>query len=221
MFQTVLIAEDHQSTKISVEQTLKELGITGSQYVYYCDDALLKLKNGLQVNKPFDLLITDLSFADDGRAQKITSGNDLIEAARIIQPELKILVFSAEPNPAVVSNLFQKMEIDGYVHKGRRDALELKEAIETIYKSKKYIPAEFVQAVRHQNAYDFTAYDITIVSQLAKGTLQKDIPAFLQQQQVRASSLSSVEKRLNQIKEALGFTKNEQLVAYCKDYHII
>jgi two-component system capsular synthesis response regulator RcsB len=221
MFNSVLIAEDHQSTKISVEQTLKELGIINSQYVYYCDDAILRLRHSLTEKRPFELLITDLSFADDGREQKISNGSALIEAARTLQPELKILVFSIETNPAVVSSLFNKLEINGYVRKGRRDAIELKEAIDMIYRGKKYIPTEFIQSVRQQNAYDFTEYDIMIVSQLAKGTFQKEIPAYLQQQKVRASSLSSVEKRLNQIKEALGFTKNEQLIAYCKDYHII
>ncbi len=34
-------------------------------------------------------------------------------------------------------------------------------------------------------------------------------------------SLSTIEKRLNQIKESLGFIKNEQLIAYCKDRKII
>jgi len=221
MFKSVLIAEDHQSTKVAVEQTLKDLGITGSQYAYYCDDAILRVIHCLKEEQPFELLITDLSFADDGREQKIESGTGLIESVRNVQPDLKILVFSGETNPAVVSSLFQKLDINGYVRKGRRDALDLRDAIETIYKGKKYIPTEYVQAVRQQNAYDFTDYDIMIVSQLAKGTYQKEIPAYLQQQKVKASSLSSVEKRLNQIKEALGFTKNEQLIAYCKDYKII
>ena len=66
MFNKVLIAEDHQSTKLSVEQTLASLGISESQYVYYCDDAMSRLKRSVQENKPFELLITDLSFEDDG-----------------------------------------------------------------------------------------------------------------------------------------------------------
>ena len=221
MFKSVLIAEDHQSANISVQHSLKDLEIADVSYAYYCDDALLRLKRGIQDGQPFDLLITDLSFEEDGREQKINGGPALIAAARNLQSELKILVFSAEPNPAVVSGLFQQLAINGYVRKGRRDSIELKEAIENIYKGKKYVPAEFQQSIRARNAHDFSTYDILIISQLAKGTLQKDIPVYLQQNGVRASSLSSVEKRLNQIKEVLGFTKNEQLVAYCKDKRII
>ncbi|WP_394331143.1 response regulator [Arcticibacter svalbardensis] len=190
-------------------------------YVYYCDDALLRLKVGIQEHKPFELLIADLSFEEDTREQKINTGAALIEAAKRLQPDLRVLVFSAESNPAVIRGLFEKLGINGYVRKGRTDAVDLRKAIETIYKNKKYIPYEFQQAIRTKNAHDFTLYDTMIVSQLAQGTLQKDIPTYLEQQGARASSLSSVEKRLNQIKEALGFTKNEQLVAYCKDYKII
>ena len=38
---------------------------------------------------------------------------------------------------------------------------------------------------------------------------------------IRPSGLSSIEKRLNNMKNVLEFSKNEQLVAYCKDMGII
>lgn len=221
MFNNVLIAEDHQSTKLSLEQTLRSLGISDQKYAYYCDDAILLLKHSIKENSPFDLLITDLSFDEDHRKQEINDGMGLIEAARKLHPRLKIIVFSAESNPAVVRDLFQNSNIDGYVRKGRHDAMDLNDALLKIADGKKYIPSEFIQAVRDKNAYDFTDYDTMILSQLAKGTLQKDLPAYLQQRGSKASSLSSVEKRLNMIKEAFSFTTNEQLIAYCKDRRII
>jgi two-component system capsular synthesis response regulator RcsB len=107
------------------------------------------------------------------------------------------------------------------VRKGREDALDLNKAITAIAENRKFIPAEFVLSTRATNAYDFSEYDMMIITQLAKGTLQKNIPAYLQQQGTKASSLSSVEKRLNLIKEAFGFSTNEQLIAYCKDRRII
>jgi two-component system capsular synthesis response regulator RcsB len=221
MFENILIAEDHQRLNHSVQQTTKELGIIDPQYAYYCDDALLRLQHGIREGKPFELLITDLSFDKDGREQKINDGASLIAAAKSLQPDLKVLVFSAESNPAVVDGLFKRFAINGYVRKGRTDAADLKDAIEMIAKNKRYIPIEFQQVVRNKNTYDFSEYDIMILSQLVQGTMQKNIPAYLQQQGMRASSQSSVEKRLNQIRGALGFTKNEQLIAYCKDYNVI
>ncbi|MES2063515.1 MAG: response regulator [Bacteroidota bacterium] len=221
MFDHVLIAEDQQSTNFWVQQTLKELEITNVKYAYYCDDALLRLKNGMRDGAPFDLLITDLSFVDDGREQQLGGGAQLIRAARDQQPGLKVLVFSAEPSVAVVNGLFQELAIDGYVHKGRTDTLDLKTALASIHKGRKYIPAAFQQAVRNKNAFKFSNYDIAIIGQLAQGTFQKKIPDYLKEQGMKPTSLSSIEKRLNEIKESLGFTKNEQLIAYCKDRKII
>jgi DNA-binding NarL/FixJ family response regulator len=221
MFKSVLIAEDHESASISVQKTLADLGIARSDYAYYCDDALTRIKKGLQGNEPYELLITDLSFEDDGHQQKIGNGEALIAAARTIQPSLKVLVFSAEQRAAVVIALFHKLEVNGYVRKARRDAEELKKAIESIYKNKQHMPAEFRQDIRQNNAYSFTRYDTMIIRLLSSGMAQKDIPVYLEQNQIRPSSLSSLEKRLNLIKEALAFSKNEQLVAYCKDKGII
>lgn len=221
MFKSVLIAEDHESASISVQKTLKDLEITSIRYAYYCDDALLQLKNSIRDGQPYELLVTDLSFEEDGHYQTIGTGGALIEAAKKMQPGLKVLVFSAERKEAVIADLFSRLGIDGFVRKARRDAQSLKEAIESIYKNKKYYPVELRSAIRQKNAHDFTAYDIMIISQLAGGALQKNIPVFLQKQGIKAFSLSSIEKRLNQVKEALNFTKNEQLVAYCKEKGVI
>ncbi|RZK14239.1 MAG: response regulator, partial [Pedobacter sp.] len=102
MFKRVLIAEDHESTSISVRKTLEDFGITNAEYSYYCDDALLQIQKSLNDDQAFDLLITDLSFEEDHRKQKLAGGVALIEAVKQIQPNIKVLVFSAETNPATV-----------------------------------------------------------------------------------------------------------------------
>ncbi|WP_316748088.1 response regulator [Pedobacter gandavensis] len=221
MFKRVLIAEDQESANISVQKTLADLGITNTEYTFYCDDALMLLRKGLQSDQPYDLLITDLSFEEDHRLQKISDGIELARAVKQMQPDLKILVFSAENKAAIVDELFKEIGINGYVRKARHDAKDLKLALDAIYKNKIYLSADLKQTVKEKNAYEFTDFDITIISQLLKGTLQKDIPYYLQENNIKPSGLSSVEKRLNLMKEALEFTKNEQLVAYCKDFGII
>lgn len=221
MFKRVLIAEDHESANISVQKTLADLGITNTEYTYYCDDALMLLKKGLQNDQPYDLLITDLSFEEDHRPQKISGGLELVRAVKLMQPDLKVLVFSAENKAALIDELFKELGIKGYVRKARHDAKDLKLALDAIYKNKTYLSADLKQTVKQKNAYEFTDFDITIISLLLQGTLQKDIPLYLQQNNIKPSGLSSVEKRLNLMKEALEFSKNEQLVAYCKDFGII
>jgi DNA-binding NarL/FixJ family response regulator len=221
MIKKVLIAEDHESANISVQKTLEELGIPQPDYVYYCDDALTKIQRGLQTGESYDILITDLYFEEDAHVQKIDGGLELIPAVRQIQPDLKILVFSAEHKPTTIEMLFDKLDIDGYVRKARNDAKELKLALETIVENQRYFPRHLMQAIKQKNTYEFTEYDITIISLLAGGMRQNQIPAYLQKKKIKPSSLSSIEKQLNHIKDILEFSKNEQLVAFCKDMGII
>ena len=221
MFKSVLIAEDHESTSISVRKTLEDLGIAKTDYTYYCDDALMHVKKNVLSEQPYDLLITDLSFEEDHREQKLLGGMELIAAVRAIQPSLKVLVFSAENKAAVIDSLFKELAINAYVRKARHDAKELKLAIEAISMNKTFISENLKQVVKQKNVHEFSSFDITIISLLSQGTLQKEIPAYLQKNNIKPSGLSSVEKRLNLMKEVLDFSKNEQLVAYCKDFGII
>lgn len=221
MFEHVLIAEDHESASISVRKTLEDLAVTDARYVYYCDDALLQLRHSIQENRAFQLLITDLSFEPDGREQKLEDGVALITAARILRPDLKVLVFSAESNPVTIDALFKNFQIDGFVRKARRDAEQMKIAIGRLAEGRNHYPPELNQVIRQQQAHDFQEIDLVIVRLLAQGVLQKDIPFYLSQKQIKPSSLSSVEKRLSLIKEHLGFNKNEQIVAFCKDARMI
>lgn len=221
MIKNVLIAEDHQHANLSVQKTLEELGVAEPDYVYYCDDALLKIEKGIQDGRPYDLLITDLYFEEDSSKQRLADGMALITAARQVQPGLKVLVFSAEHKPAVLERLFEKFGVDGYVRKARHDARELKTAIGLIDQDQRYFPRHLAQLIGKKNAHEFTQYDVVVLSVMAQGTRQKDIPGYLRQHRIEPSGLSSVEKRLKLIREVLEFTNNEQLIAYCKDMGII
>lgn len=221
MIHKVLIAEDHESANISIQRTLEELNITQVDYVYYCDDALHKITNGKQKNQPYDLLITDLSFEEDQQVQQIKSGTELIRAVREVQPDIKVLVFSADSKAATIETLFQQHQIDGYVRKARNDAKDLKAALSNLSNNQTYYPRHLVKLVNQKNSHEFTEYDITVISLLAQGVRQKQIPEFLAQKQIKPTGLSTVEKRLNHIREMLEFNNNEQLIAFCKDMGII
>lgn len=220
MLRNVLIAEDHEIVNISLRKALEEFGPVNTEYVYYCDDALSRIRKP-PLGQPYDLLITDLHFEEDSYKQQLSSGQELIEAARMQQPDLKILVFSAEKKTAVIEKLFTQFQIDAYVSKARRDAQELRTALEHIFRNQKYFPALLRQSIRQHNSYNFSDFDITIISLLSQGLLQKDIPAYLQRNNIKPSGLSSVEKHLNKMREVLEFSKNEQLVAFCKDIGVI
>ena len=221
MINKVLIAEDHESANISVQKTLEDLKIAHTDYEYYCDDALIKIQKAKQTEDSYDLLITDLYFEKDHREQNLSNGTALIEAARNVQPELKILVFSAESKPAIIDDLFHKLQIDGYVRKARGDAKELKTAINCIDSNQRYLPRTFVQQSKQKNAHEFSEFDITILSLMIEGKRQQEISDHLKKNNMQPAGLSSIEKRLNLIKEALSFSTNEQLIAYCVKMGIV
>ncbi|MFN0254441.1 DNA-binding transcriptional response regulator [Pedobacter ureilyticus] len=223
MFQKVLIAEDHETINYSIQKTLEDLGIPNhsKNYAYYCDDAIKRIEKALKEGEPYELLITDLSFEEDIPNQHITTGQDLIKAARKIQPNLKVLVFSIENRIKVAQSLFKDLNIDAYVPKARRDAKDLKTAIETIYQAKKHLSPNLKKDIGEEKFYKFTNFDIIIIKLLSNGVLQKEIPYHLQQKNIKPSGLSSVEKRLSLIKTTLNIFSNEQLIAYCKDKEII
>lgn len=221
MFEKVLIAEDQESANISVQKTLADLGIADTDYVFYCDDAMARIQKALKKDDPYDLLITDLSYQEDHNQQSISGGKELIKAVKTLQPDLKIIVFSAENKTAVIDTLFNELTINGYVCKGRNDAKSLKLAINSVYKGQTHISMDLKKVMKEKNSHEFTGFDIEIISLLSKGTLQKDIPLYLQQKNIKPSGLSSVEKRFNLMREVLDFSNNEQLVAYCKDMGII
>ncbi|MCS3867578.1 DNA-binding NarL/FixJ family response regulator [Chryseobacterium ginsenosidimutans] len=221
MFKKILIAEDHESINLSVQKTLEDLNIPNVDYVYYCDDALAKIQKSIRENEPYDLLITDLYYEEDHREQEIKDGRELIQKVKEIQPSLKVIVFSAEHKSGVIDSLFKEYEINGYVRKARNDSKELKKSIASVYIDENYLSLDMKQDVKKFNSYEFSAYDITLVSLLSKGILQKNIPTHLQEKDIKPYSLSSVEKKLNSLKEDLEVTSNEQLVAFCKDIGII
>ncbi len=221
MIDKVIIAEDQESANLSIQKTMEEMRIKHIDHVFYCDDALNKIQTAKQKDQPYDLLITDLYFETDGTFQKIGGGFDLVKSVRAIQPGIMILIFSAENRPATIDLLFKSYEIDAYVRKARHDAKELKMALDALSKGQRYYPQALVQLVKQSNAYEFTDFDVNIIRLLSQGYQQKEIPDYLKRHNIKPSSLSTIEKRLNQIREELGFIKNEQLVLFCKETGIL
>jgi len=221
MFTKILIAEDYESSNISVQKALEDLKIVNPKYVNYCDDAFSRIKMSLQENNPFELLITDLSFDEDHREQNLKNGQQLISAARELQPNLKIIVFSVEKKEVIIEKLFKEQQINGYVKKGREDVKDLKKAIRAVFNNEKYISYDLKTNSSERNSFEFSEYDTLLVSLLANGILLKNIPDYLKENNIKPASMSAVEKRLKEIKESLDINSNEQLIAFCKDFGII
>lgn len=222
MFKKVLIADDCDSTNISVQKTLTDLSIIfdSRDHVTYCDAALSRLQKALTNGEPYDLLITDLSFNND-IPQVLEDGTDLIRAAQKVQPGLKIMVFTGEGRSAVASRLYRDLNLDGYVPKGRGDIKDLKAAIEKIANNQRYLSANLRMDLKANFSIIFDEYDKMVISMLMEGNSQKEVAIYIKKNNIKPSSLSSLEKRLSEIKSTLNISNNEQLIAYCKDNKLI
>lgn len=218
MFQKILIAEDQDDINIGLHIELTNLGISKIDQVKYCDDAYLKIQRAIFDKKPYDILITDLSFEEDYREQDYKSGEDLVRVLRKKQIEIPIIVYSVEDNSEKVRRLIHTHNVNAYVCKGREGTKELINALHHIYTTKsKYLSPKVANAKQNSMNNDITDYDVELLKKLSEGLSQKQISQYFLENGIIPSSLSSVEKRLNKLKDIFRATNPVQLIAIAKD----
>ncbi|WP_037319709.1 response regulator transcription factor [Salegentibacter sp. Hel_I_6] len=221
MFKKVLVAEDMDSINHAVASILNELNIPEITHAQYCDKAWLLAKKALQDDKPFDLLICDLSFKEDHRDEKIKSGKELIALLKSEYPDLKILVNSIEDHPQTVKELWESGNIDGYVCKDRRGLKELKIAIEKLWKGKTYNSPTIEKALNQNNLLVLNDFEINIVKFLSNGLTQDQIQEELKILNIKPRSKSAIEKRLKDLRDEFNANTNPHLVSIMKDLQLI
>ncbi len=222
MFNKVLIAEDLDTISIAVVQALETLSITEIHHTKYCDDAFLKLKKALHDNVPYDLVISDLSFKIDHREDKLTSGEELIEAIKKVQPNIKTIIFSIEDKSFRIKSLFNNLGINAYVCKGRDSIQELKTAITRIYNNETLaVSNEIALALRDKTLFEIESYDISLLKSLSKGLTLEDIGSEFKVSGIHPNSNSSIEKRINRLKIYFKASNNVHLIAITKDLGLV
>ncbi|MEH6406853.1 MAG: response regulator [Leeuwenhoekiella sp.] len=221
MFKKVIIAEDFGSITKMLQDLLKELGVQQIDFTQYCDDAYLKIKSSIKNEDPYDLLIADLSFKEDHRTQKYSSGEDLIKAIREENHDLKIIVFSMEEKLQRIKSLILDHNVSAYVCKGRNGVKELKEALKTCVDNKTFLSPQVAHALDTNQNLEIEDYDIEIMRKLSEGYSNKDISLYLEKNKIGPSSLSSIEKRLNRLRIQFKANNAVHLVAIVKDLGLI
>ncbi|MGS2765072.1 response regulator [Sinomicrobium sp. M5D2P9] len=221
MFSKVIIAEDQDDINKGVYTTLCELGISEIEQTQYCDDAFIKVKKAAMDGQPYDLLITDLFFREDHRYQKYTSGDSLANALKEEYPDMKTIVYSVEDRFQKVRSLMMSGNINAYVCKGRKGTEELKEAICKVCEGESYLSPQVRAAMSPKADTEINDYDITIIKQLAVGLSQPEISIYMEEQGISPYSLSSVEKRINKLKDIFRAKNPAHLVAIAKDMGLI
>jgi len=223
MFKKILIAEDIDSISIGVVTILQnkypDIDIRSTKY---CDEALMKIKKGINEDAPFDLLITDLSFRQDYRDTVLSTGEELIEAARKLHPSLKIIVYSIDDRIYRIKNLFQSFKINGFIAKGRDSITEFPQALNLIYTtSYTYISPTVAHLFEEKTLSEIDDYDILLLKHLSRGKTQTEISEILKASGKNTSSTSSIEKRINKLKIYFKANNTIHLISIAKDMGVI
>ena len=213
MFEKVLVVEDFDVINNGIKIALEEIAIKEVDHISYCDEAYYKIKSASLKNEPYQLIISDLSFENDGTPQKLKSGDELIEKIRKEFSDLKIIVFSVEDKPFRIQNLYNNLKIQGYVWKNRNGLKELKKAIHNAFNGGDfYISPELKSAIHPKKTIEITVYDVHIMEQLSFGVLQDNLPTIFEEKLIKPSGKSSIEKRLKFLKEHFNANNPTHLV---------
>jgi DNA-binding NarL/FixJ family response regulator len=224
MFKKVLIVEEFDIIHSGLKVTLEEVDIASAaiEHVSYYDEAFLKLKKGILENKPHDLLICNLFFSEDYKAQEITSGKILIERVREEFPTLKIIVFSEENKAYIIQDLHKNLKINAYVWRNRNGQKELKKAIHYVSSNDDFFISEGLQVAIHpKKEINISEYDLLLIKFLSKGFLQENISIKLKEKGISPSSTSAIEKKLKSLKEYFNANNPTHLVSIAKDLGLI
>lgn len=222
MFTKVLIADDIDFNDLGAAQILNELDVCEVQYAKYCDEALLKVKKAHLDGTPFQLLISDLSFKADHQLNQLNSGEELIAAVKKQCPNIKIIVFSIEDRAHRVKLLFDELNIDGYVIKGRNTIYDLKRAIQKTYNNEpENISPELLYLLQDKTTSEIDNYDVQLIKYLSIGISQENIETEFKKEGISPNSKSSIEKHINKLKIYFKANNTVHLVAIAKDLGII
>ncbi|SDR90930.1 DNA-binding response regulator [Winogradskyella sediminis] len=221
MFKKVLINEDHDAIISNITKILRELNVVSIETSQYCDEAYLKLKRANIEDAPFNLVITDLSFKKDHRATTLDSGESLIAQIRAEFPEVPIIVYSMKDQIQKIRALVNTYKINGYVCKDRKGMVELHEAIQTVYHNKVYVSPQVKKALSPKSKLEIDDFDIRLLTLLSQGQSQDEISIKLKSNGIQPNSLSTIEKRLNKLREQFKANNAIHLVAITKDLGVI
>jgi DNA-binding NarL/FixJ family response regulator len=222
MFHKVLVAEDLDSISIAVVQALGELSVIEIHHAKYCDDAFLQIKKALHDDVPYDLLISDLSFKPDHRENRLSTGEELIDAVKKVQPNIKTIVFSIEDKSFRIKSLFNNSGINAYVSKGRNSIPQLKNAVQNIFNSdEKIISPELSHLLRDKSLLEIEGYDIYLLKFLSKGLILDEIALEFKNSGIIPNGSSSIEKRINKLKIYFKASNNVHLIAIAKDLGLV
>ncbi|MDX1760741.1 MAG: DNA-binding response regulator [Christiangramia sp.] len=160
---------------------------------------------------PFDLLICDLSFKQDHRRERISSGDELAIQIKQELPDTKIIIHSIEDQPGRIKRIMP--HVDAYVCKGRNGMRNLEDAIASIRQGEFYLSPDIRKTLEQPHLRELTEYELSLLRLISQGYSQDVISENFKNRGLAPFSKSSIEKKLKDLKEDFGATTNAQLIS--------
>ena len=157
----------------------------------------------------------------DHRVETFKSGEELIQALKKEHPSLIIIVYSVEDRIQKVRQLLTEHNINGYVCKGRRGLIELEAAIQSVFNGQTYVSPQVSNALKLNRDKEISSFDIELIKQVSLGLTHIEISDLFKQNSISPNGLSSLEKRLNRLKDQFQASNIIHLVSIVKDLGLI
>ena len=118
--------------------------------------------------------------------------------------------------------MFEKLQVDAFVVKGRESLYQLKTAIKTIeYENKRYISPEVQHVLQNKTGTQIDDLDINLMKHLSYGITQEEMEGVFKEKGIKPNSKSTIEKRISRLKIMFKANNPVHLVAIAKDMGII
>lgn len=219
--QKIIIAEDFDTSNDGIISKLKHLGNPDIHTYQTCDQTYLKIQRALQDGAPFDLLISDLSFLNTNADHQLRSGQELIQAAKELQPSIKTIAFSLLNKQHIIQELIEDIGADAYVCKSMHGGKELLKAIQAINTDEIYLCPIAKAAFEQKNVFELNDYEAQLLQLLANGYKQTDICNYFKSQNITPNSRRSIEDHLSKLRDYFNANTTTQLVYMAQSLDLI
>ena len=142
----ILIVDDHELVILGILFSLKKIGNFDIVTTTTCDAAFaLILKH--KKDRPFDIILTDLSFENTTKVTLLDGGEALIKAIKNHNIDVKIGVITGHVETNRIYNVIQNLNPDAYLIKSKCGVTELGFAIEKMLANDFYYSHEVHQKI--------------------------------------------------------------------------
>jgi DNA-binding NarL/FixJ family response regulator len=205
----ILIVDDHPMTVAGYIESISKKEFFESllfSKAFSCEEAFSLIEKRMQAD-PFGLAIIDYGLPAH-KEQGILNGCDLAEYIRKRMPLCKILIITAHNEIIVVYDILKYTKPDGLIIKNDLTPENLPSAIIEIIGGNTFQSPTVKSIVQEIWKKELMIDDVNrqILLYLSKGYKIKDI------QEIVPLSLSPIQRRIAQMKDAFGVSENNSLV---------